>query len=304
MTRPAGAVGPLPTLFLTQWVACHSMAPRDGDTAGRLARAAGIAVVRFDRAGTGTSEGPGCDKLDYDTEVRHYRELLQQVARMPEVDPARIVIYGNSLGATTAPLVAEAHPVAGIVVNGGGALTYYERMIQFDRLQLQRKADFDPIAIDREMKRRIRFHRHYLLEKMTPAEIEQAYPDLAGVWASLHGTVKEPPHYGRPYAWHWQAAEQDWLAAWARVHAPVMVVYAEFDQFEGRPGHHAIVDVIERLRPGSTRWLEIPSAGHDLRIYPDALSAFRWEGGVRQPELFIEPVAAWLREVVGGKQGS
>lgn len=300
VSRPAGSNERLPALFLTQWVVCSSIRPDPARQvmAERLALAAGYALIRVERSGTGESEGPGCDKLDYETEVRHYREAFDQLAAHAWIDPARIVIYGSSLGSTTAPLVAQGKPVAGVFVQGAGALTYFERMLHFDRIQLERQPGFDPLSLDREMRRRIEFQQHYLHGRMTPEQIEQGYPHLAGVWASLRGT-DEQPHYGRPYAWHWQAAEQDWLAAWARIEAPVMVIYGEYEQFEARHGHRMIVDTINRLRPGTATWLEIPQAGHDLAIYPDPYRAFLFEGGERRPELFIDPVSQWLKGLSG-----
>jgi hypothetical protein len=297
VSRPAGRTGPLPALFFTQWVSCGSIAPGAGDPARlhALAAAAGYAVIRVERSGTGASEGPGCDKLDYDTEVRHYREAFDRLVRHPWVDARRVVVYGSSLGATTAPLVAQGKPVAGLLVQGGGALTYFERMVNFDRRQLERPEAFAPTRTDATMRRRIAFQQHYLLGKQTPQAIEARYPELRGVWASLLGTVSEPPHYGRPHAWHWQAADKDWLAAWATVPGRVMVVYGEYDQFEDRSGHRAIVETVERLRPGTTRWLEIPGADHELLIYPSRLAAYSGEGGERRWHLFVEPVAEWLR---------
>ena len=299
VSRPAGSNGKLPAIFFTQWVSCGSIAPRQGDP-GRLhalADAAGYAVIRVDRSGTGTSEGPGCDELDYDTEVRHYREAFDALVRHPWVDPDRVVIYGSSLGATTAPLVAQGKGVAGILVQGGGALTYFERMVNFDRKQLERPENFDPGKIDAEMRRRIAFQQLYLHGKQLPAAIEAQHPELRGVWASLLGTDEEPPHYGRPHQWHWQAADKDWLAAGAATNAKVLVVYGEFDQFEDRAGHRAIVETVERLRPGNTRWLEIAGADHSVLIYPDRYAAYAGRDGERRWELFVEPVAEWLREI-------
>lgn len=299
VSRPPGRTGKLPAIFFTQWVSCSSIAPGQGDP-GRLhalAHAAGYAVIRVERSGTGKSEGPGCDELDYDTEVRHYREAFDALVRHPWVDPQRVVIYGSSLGATTAPLVAQGKPVNGLLVQGGGALTYFERMVNFDRKQLERPESFDPTKADAEMRRRIAFQQLYLHGKQLPAAIEAQNPELRGVWASLLGTDEEPPHYGRPHQWHWQAAEKDWLGAWAVTDAKVMVVYGELDQFEDRAGHRAIVDTVERLRPGTTRWLEIPGADHSLLIYPDRVSAYAGNGGERRWELFVEPVADWLREI-------
>ncbi len=302
ISRPTGSQAPLPALFLTQWVSCGSVAPRENRVSleERLALAAGYALIRVDRAGEASSEGPGCNALDYNTEVRHYREALAQISKDHWVDSDRIVIYGSSLGSTTAPLVADGNDVAGVIVQGGGALTYLERMLHFDRQQLERQADFAPDKIHAEMLRRMEFQRYYLLDKMTPEAIEEAHPHLAGVWNSLLGTDTKP-HYGRPHAWHWQAAEKDWLSAWARIKKPVMVIYAEYDQFEPRQSHRVIVDTINRLRPGTATWLEIPHAGHGLRIYPDPVSAYAWSDGESRPELFVEPVSKWLRSVAGGE---
>lgn len=300
VTRPLGSTGPLPTIFLTQWVSCGSVAFRPGreSEVRQLALRSGLAMIRIDRAGDGDSEGPGCAHLDFDTEVRHYREAFDQLARHPWVDGRRIVIFGSSLGANTAPLVAQGKPVAGIVVQGGGALTYLERMIGFDRLHLERGAVVPPERIHAELTKRIAFQQLYLLGRRTPAQIAAERPDLASVWASLNGTSADA-HYGRPFAWHWQAAETDFLSAWLRVPAPVMVVYAGFDNFEMEHGHRLIVDARNRQRTGSTEWLLIPNAGHDLEIYADPYAAYGWRDGVKRYALFVEPVAAWMRKVTG-----
>ena len=175
-------------------------------------------------------------------------------------------------------------------------MTYLERMIGFDRLNLERSGQVPPERVASEMHRRIRFQIHYLIEKQTPDQIVAAHPDLAGVWDSLFGTGQKP-HYGRPYAWHWQAADKNFLEAWTRIDAQVMVVFGEYEQFEMRHGHRLIVDTVNARGPGTATWLEIPRAGHDMRIYPDIRAAYRFEGGEARPDLFVSPVIAWLKRV-------
>jgi pimeloyl-ACP methyl ester carboxylesterase len=216
--------------------------------------------------------------------------------RHPWVDPQRIVILGISLGATTAPLIAAGRPVAGVIVQGGGALTYLERMIQFDRIQLERSGEFRPDQVHAEMLRRIPFHYHYLVGGHSPQHVEAAHPELRGVWSAIRGSAPDS-HYGRPFAWHQQAARRDFLAAWSAIEAPVMVVYGEHDQYETRHGHRLIADTLERLRPGSTTFLEIRGGDHELDIYPSAADAYRGERGEQRLELFLEPALAWLRRV-------
>ena len=301
ITRPAGSSGKLPAIFHTQAVSCGSLEPLPADrisVLGGLAQRSGMVLVRVERAGTGDSEGPDCSALDYDTEVRHYREAFDQIARHPWVNADRIVIYGSSLGSTTAPLVAQGKKVAGIIVQGGGATTYLERMVNFDRLYLERSGKYQPDQIHDEMIRRIAFHQLYLLGKKTPEQIAAERPDLADVWKNIRGGAEAPPHYGRPYAWHWQAAEKNFLAAWAKVEAPVMVAYASYDQFEPRASHKVIIDTVNRLRPGTATLVALNGYDHSVWRYPDEFAAYREEGGQRAPEALLEPMLSWLKEKV------
>ena len=301
ITRPAGTTRKIPAIFHTQAVSCGSLEPLPADrlsVLGGLAQRSGMALIRVERSGTGDSEGAGCDKLDFDTEVRHYREALDQVARHPWIDGNRIVIYGSSLGSTTAPLVAQGRKVAGVVVQGGGALTYLERMINFDRFYLERSGKYRPEQIHDEMIRRVAFHQLYLIGKKTPEQIAAERPDLAGVWASIRGGAEAPPHYGRPHAWHWQAAEMNFPAVWANIDARVLVAYAELEQFEPRSSHQAIVDAVNAYRPGTATLVELKGVDHSVWRYPDAIAAYREEEGTRAPEVLLEPILAWLKATV------
>ena len=297
ITRPSGATRKLPAIFHTQAVSCGSLEPLPADrlsVLGGLAQKSGMALIRVERSGTGDSEGPGCDKLDYDTEVRHYREALDQLSRHPWVDGERIVIYGSSLGSTTAPLVAQGRKVAGVMVQGGGGHSYLERMINFDRLYVERSGKYQPSQFAGELARRVAFNQAYLIGGRTPEQIAREFPQLADVWKDIRGGAEAPPHYGRPYAWHQQAAQKYFLAAWARVEAPVLVAYSEFDQFEPRSSHQIIANTVNALRPGTARFVELKGVDHSIWRYPNAIAAYREEGGQRSPETLLEPILAWL----------
>ena len=304
VTRPSGAVGKLPAIFHTQAVSCGSLeVPHDAKTTlGELAKRSGMVLIRIERAGTGDSEGPACSALDYNTEVRDYRHAFEQLAKHHWVDPDRIFIYGSSLGSTTAPLVAQGKKVAGVVVQGGGAHTYLERMIAFDRQFLERSGKYPPQQIHDEMIRRISFHEQYLVGKKTPQQVEKEFPQLAGVWESIRGGAEAPPHYGRPYAWHWQAAEKNFPAAWAKIDAPVLVFYGEFDQFEPVQSHQAIVDTVNGLRPGTARLVVLENIDHSLRRFPNAVAAYRGEGGEATRDAMLVPMIEWLTRQAGEGQ--
>ena len=299
VTRPEGTIGRLPAVFLAQWVSCGSLdfgADRQNQLR-MIAETPGIVLIRVDRAGTGDSEGPACSELDYDTEVRHYREAFDQVARHPWVDPDRIVIYGNSLGSTTAPLIAQGKKVAGVAVQGGGAVTYLERMINFDRIYLERSGKYTPAQIHDEMSRRIPFHVEYLINGKTPDRIERERPDLKGVWASIRGGAEAPPHYGRPYTWHQQAAKHDFLEAWTKIQAPVLVIHGEYDQFEPEHGHRLIADTINKLRPGSATFIQVPKADHEIEFYASPEDAYAYRNPTTRNETFVGHLMAWVKRV-------
>ena len=256
ITRPAGSDGQAPgDLSHPRGVVRQPRAvPADRLTRSRRTRpASGMVLVRVERAGDGDSEGVRLQRA----RLRHRGPPLSRSLRpdrpAPWVDPDRIVIFGSSLGSTTAPLVAQGKKVAGIVVQGGGAVTYLERMINFDRLYLERSGKYRPDADPRRDDQAHRLPSALSARQETPEQIERERPDLAGRLAeSIRGGAEAPPHYGRPYAWHQQAAEKNFLAAWTKIEAPVLVALrVEYDQFEPRA-----------VAPADRRHRQPAAAGH------------------------------------------
>ena len=299
LTRPAGVTAKLPAIMLAQWVSCGSLdfgADRSNELR-LIAERSGMVFVRVERSGEGDSEGVPCAELDYDTEVRHYREAFDQISRHPWVDPDRMIIWGSSLGSTTAPLIAQGKKVAGIAVQGGGAVTYLERMINFDRLYLERSGKYSPAQIHEEMVKRIPFHVEYLIKGKTPEQIERERPELKGLWQDIRGGAEAPPHYGRPYSWHQQAAKHDFLEAWTKIEAPVLVIHGEYDQFEPEHGHRLIADTINKLRPGSASFVRIAKADHSIDVYASAEDAYADRNGTRSRELLAQPIVEWAKKI-------
>jgi pimeloyl-ACP methyl ester carboxylesterase len=308
VTRPTGSgTAPLPVIFFTQWVSCSSLEFTRGGLALEilkvLAQRSSAALIRVERAGTGDSEGPACHELDYDTEVAHYRHALEAtLSRYDWLDRDRVVIYGSSLGATVAPLVAQGRKLAGVIVQGGGALTYLERVINFDRQQLERTG-VPAAEIHARMSRQIPFHVEYLLRGRDPDEIARDSADMAAARASIRG-LGDGEHYGRPYAWHRQAARRNFLAAWTTLDAPVLVLFGEFDQFEGRHGHELIARAVNRVHPGRATFIAIPHMDHEGDVYDTVEDAYAWERQISgQPsaaaQLQTGPMLRWLRDVAG-----
>ena len=107
----------------------------------------------------------------------------------------------------------------------------------------------------------------------------------------------ETDQYGRPFAWHQQAARRNFLEAWAAVEAPVLVIFNEFDQFEARHGHKLIADTVNRLRPGSAAYVERPNIGHSDNRYASIDAAYSRTGGTPAWEEAAAIMLDWLRGI-------
>jgi hypothetical protein len=312
VTAPDNREGPFPPVLFTQWVSCGSIEYRESGghrILAAIARETGLALVRVERAGAGDSQGPACDELDYETEVAHYIAAFRQRLHDDLIDARRVYVVGMSLGSTTAPLVAralqeEGFDIAGVAVQGGGALTHFERMLHFDRIYLERRPDAVPRdALHEEMRNRARFHVEYLIKGRHPDEVASDDSAMARVRADVFG-LSERDHYGRPFSWHQQAAQRDFLGAWAALDASVLVIFNEFEQFETRHGHQLIVDTVERLRPGTATLVVQPGLGHNHFEYSSIEAAYTMEGGVSRWRRTADHLVAWLRQQADTSQPS
>ncbi len=305
ITLPEGESSPRHPVLFTQWVSCGSLEFREGSNSRELlaaiARDSGLALVRVERTALDGS-GPACEGLDYDTEVAHYVDAFSQLLEDPRIDASRIYVYGSSLGSTTAPLVALAlqdagFDIAGIMVQGGGAVTYYERMFNFERIYLERRPDdVAPDDIHGEMLLRARFQYEYLVNGRHPDDVAEDGTEMTRIRNDILG-MGETDQYGRPYAWHQQAAKQNFLAAWAKLDAPVLVIFNAFDQFETRHGHKLIADTANRLRPGSAIFVERPNIGHSDNRYATIEGAYAFRDGTPAWQEAAEIMLRWLREL-------
>ena len=161
-----------------------------------------------------------------------------------------------------------------------------------------RPDDVAPETIHDEIVARAKFQYEYLINDRHPDEIAQDSPAMAAVRADVRG-MGEDNQYGRPFAWHQQAAKHNFLAAWAAIDAPVLVIFNEFEQFEMRYGHKIITDVVNRLRPGTATFVEQENIGHSNTRYDTIVDAYLDNGGEPAWEGTADIIVDWLQEVQG-----
>ena len=301
-TKPSGVVKPMPAILFVQWLSEGSIELPSSAEDGwsrmirRVVRESGMVVMRTDKRGVGDSEGGPCSKLDYLTELSDHREAFDHLAQQGFVDPRRIVVFGASMGGNFAPLVALDRRVAGVIVWGGGARTWFERTLAFERNRRELSAA-SMESINREMRDVSAFLHHYLVEGRSPAQISREHPALGPVWKRLTGTEGET-HYGRPLAFHQQAQKQDWTGAWARLDAPTLVLFGEYDWFEDAGGHALIERIVRRRHPEHTRFRVIPQTDHHFTRFARPEDAVTETDGTTNESPAVQEILSWLRDVM------
>lgn len=306
ITRPVDANTALHPILFAQWVSCGSLElkPDSTSTLAMIAKQSRLSLVRVDRAGAGDSQGPSCDQLDYDTEVAHYIAAYEQILNDERIDSSKVYLYGSSLGSTTAPLIAaslqeKGFNIEGVVVQGGGALTHLERMINFDRFYLERRPDKVARSdIHKQMNDRILFQTEYLVKGRHPDEIAKDSAAMQAVRNDTRG-LNENNHYGRPFSWHQQAAKHNFLNAWETLDAKILVIFNEYDQFETLHGHQLITDTVNRKSPGSAQLLVQKGLGHSSWRYGSMEDAYNDVDGTRESETTGKAILNWLNSIRG-----
>lgn len=305
LTKPKGATGRLPAILFVQWLSCDSIelppAAKDGwsNMLRRVAQESGLVMMRTEKRGVGDSQGGPCSELDYLTELSDHLDALRSLKQSEFVDPDRIILFGGSMGANMVPLIAVQEPVAGVMVWGGGAYTWFERMMTFER-QHRELSGTDPKRLDDEMKQVTRFLFHYLVEGQTPEQIRRSDEEAGGTWQKLVGTDKDGAHhYGRPILFHQQAQKQNWAGAWARLDRPVLVLFGEYDWFEEASSHALIQRLVNRNKPGLAEFHVLPRLNHHFTEFRTPEDAAAEKGGTVREGPAVEKMLQWLKRVTG-----
>ncbi|WP_185964434.1 PDZ domain-containing protein [Aliikangiella marina] len=91
---------------------------------------AGYAVFRVEKLGVGDSRSSQhCRDVDFNTELTGFVAGLDALKSHHAIDPAKVYLWGHSLGVLYAPAMASQQNVAGIIGYGGVAKPWYDYMV-------------------------------------------------------------------------------------------------------------------------------------------------------------------------------
>jgi hypothetical protein len=199
--------------------------------------AAGIISMRVERRGIGDSEGGPAEDVDFTTELAGYVAGARALLQLHAVDPTQLVLFGHSVGAMQAPLVAAEIPVRGIVAYGTTARRWSQNMIPLARRQLRvRGLADDGVAADAR---------------------------LAAAIAS-DGPTERTHIHGRPLAYLRQLDRTDVAAAWSRFDGDVLLLHGEHDVVSDAEDHAHLAALLRARGRGCLELRTLPSLGHTM----------------------------------------
>lgn len=264
VTRPKNASAKVPAIFFVGWLSCDSVEYPRGETDGfgaifwRLIETSGFATMRMDKQGVGESSSD-CSKTDFLTELSGYRAAFDSLGKYPFIDRDRIFVVGLSNGGGTSPLIAQSRPVRGYVAASSWGRTWYEHMLELERVRLNADAQQTAGEVNTSLKAYSDFYELYLIQKKTPGEIVKLHPEWAKLW------YDEPDgQYGRPAAFYQQLQDLNLGDAWSGVNAPVLVLRGSSDSIMSHNDSAAIADIVNRKTPGRAEFIEVPNVDHLL----------------------------------------
>ncbi len=310
-TRPSASRGPRPAVLLLQGLACRSCeSPLGGD--GMFTRliagwsAAGLATLRVEKPGVGDSEGR-CEDVDFTRELAGYRAGLEHLRARSFVDPARVFLFGHSLGGMVAPLLAARAPVRGVAVYGSSSRRWLECELGAYRRQRD-DADATRLARVEELLRAL------YREGVSPARLFAARPELRSLGerefssdfsSDFSGGFPGDRAHGRPLRFFRQLDRVALAATWAELDVHVLALHGARDRVCSAQESAEIAAIVNTARPGRARHLELPEldhvGAHALTPAPSAMSegdraleSRRGHGSISPRALLLTTTREWF----------
>ncbi|MEM0994749.1 MAG: PDZ domain-containing protein [Bacteroidota bacterium] len=230
LTLPNEVENP-PVLFFMQGIGCASIDyPYSPNSVVKLLIEEivknGVAVFRMEKPYMGDSYGKvDCREMDYPYEVGAFEAGLKTLKSMPEFDTDNIFLFGESLSAITAPVIAQKHAVAGIVAWGGLSTSWFEYSLRQMRTQ-KIMIGKDVVSIENRFRKYVPLFYDFFIIQKNQEELEntKAYQGFLGDF--LKGDQWRGLHH---YRFFQTLNEVDVLTAYAKADCSVLALAGEYD---------------------------------------------------------------------------
>jgi uncharacterized protein len=310
--------GPHPALYIIQGIgvftverlpnAAISYAPIIEDFATR-----GFVTLRVDKPGCGDSEGGPLKDVDFEAQLDGFRQALAMLRADPDVDPARILIFGHSMGGCWGPILAaeiardgsaedeapmsDGPPILGVATYGTAVKTWFEYTLENNRRQLA-LAGVTPAGLDSALRYEAAGNHFLLNEGLSPEAIAAAHPDLA---AWVDSTFVERKYTsGLHYTFIQQLSKRNLAAEWGAHTGHSLAIWGSSDFITSRDDHALISEIANARREGLGELVVLDGVDHGFyEAATPAQSLGEWgKPGRPQSPRIAETLRAWSERVL------
>jgi pimeloyl-ACP methyl ester carboxylesterase len=294
VTRP-NRPGRLPAVLLMQGLGCQSLDGIDRKSGyGAVISALeerGFVTMRVEKTGEGDSQGPLCTAPEAtpDLEAEGYLAGLRALRSYDFVDPQKVFAFAHSMGAVVGSLTIAGEPLRGFIAVETVGTGWFE--YDLERSRVQHGLREPPDEVDRSLRQyEVCSHRFYV-EKQRPE-------DLAGVPGCDDMTA---PFGLVPYAYMQAVADISLGKQWKGAGFPVLVVYGTASPVTTAHQSRYLAQLINRFRPGTATYAEVPGMGHDLARYESRLDYLDRDPAAPHPfhTGLIDVMMAWIDSLLG-----
>ncbi len=193
--------------------------------------AQGIAVLIYDRRGSGSSTG-NFETADFHDLAGDALAAVDYLSTQKDIDARQIGAYGISQGGWIAPLVAAQRPdLAFLVIVSGSGVSPVEQMAYASRYALQ-KAGFSEEIIQKALSLEQKVNQYYrkkLPMEQVKTEIERVEAESWFPYTFIGDSTQLPKDVTQD-KWYYEL-DYDPLPVWQQVTQPTLFIFADEDQW-------------------------------------------------------------------------
>jgi photosystem II stability/assembly factor-like uncharacterized protein/dienelactone hydrolase len=223
---------------------------------------AGYVTLRIEKSGLGDSKNtPPCESCDLLDEIENFEVGLKKLKSLPYVDTNQIIIVGHSMGGIIAPAISAKNKVAGVVVYGTTAKSWFEYQIEMHRVQ-NALAGMNPIEVEQSVIEQYDLNYRYFVKKEKLEDLAKD-PKADSVLRMNWEYDGNGKIYSRNAEYWRQIQDYPHLENWKNTKAKVLVQFGESDfQAFSKADHQQIVNTVNYFNPGNATLMTYPSTDH------------------------------------------
>jgi photosystem II stability/assembly factor-like uncharacterized protein/dienelactone hydrolase len=223
---------------------------------------AGYVTLRIEKSGLGDSKNtPPCEDCDLLDEIENFEAGLKKLKTLPYVDTNQIIIVGHSMGGIIAPAISAKNQVAGVVVYGTTAKSWFEYQIEMYRVQ-NALAGMNPIEVEQSVLDQYDLNYRYFVKKEKLEDLAKD-PEADSVLRTSWEYDGKGKIYSRNAEYWRQIQDYPHLENWKNTTAKVLVQFGESDfQAFSKDDHQQIVNTVNFFHPGNATLMTYPSTDH------------------------------------------